>query len=155
MNWLTFAVQWLHVLLGITWFGFAIAMYFFIAPALRPLPEGEARATNGRIGEIGLKAFPVISVLVLVLGFLRGTVFGRIQSFDALTTPYGIAFVIALLGTVGLIYTGARYIGPITAGLRDAPDFGAAAARLERVSRIDLALFAVVFTCMIFMRMQS
>jgi uncharacterized membrane protein len=152
VDWLTVAVQWLHVLLGITWFGYAIAMYFFVTPALRALPESEARATNSRLGEIGLRAFPIISALVLILGVLRGTLFGRIQSFEALTTTYGIVFLIALLGTLGLIFTGARYIGPITRDLRDTPDFGASVARLERISRIDLGLFAVVFTCMILMR---
>jgi uncharacterized membrane protein len=152
VNWLQFAVQWLHVLLAITWFGYAISMHFFVAPALRALPEAEARATNWRLGEIGLRAFPIISALVLILGVLRGTVFGRIQSFEALTTTYGILFLIALLGTLGLIFTGARFIGPIMSGLRDAPDFGASMARLERISRIDLGLFAIVFTCMILMR---
>ena len=29
-----FAVQWVHVLLGILWFGYALSMYFLVTPAL-------------------------------------------------------------------------------------------------------------------------
>lgn len=152
MNWLTFGVQWLHVLLGIVWFGYAISMYFLVAPALDELPESQGRITNSRLGQIGARVFPIVSVLVILLGILRGTVFGRIQSFDELVEPYGIAWLIGLVFTLGLIYTGARYIGPQFEGLKDAPDYRAAVQRLRAVSRIDLGLFGVVFTCMILMR---
>jgi uncharacterized membrane protein len=152
VNWLTFGVQWLHVLLGIVWFGYAISMYFLVSPALIALPEEQGRITNSRLGEIGRRVFPIVSVLVLLLGILRGTVFGRIQSFDALFTTYGIVWIIALVFTLGLIFTGARYIGPLLEGIRDAPDYRAAGERIRAVSRIDLGLFGVVFTCMILMR---
>ena len=152
MNWLTFGVQWLHVLLGIVWFGYAISMYFLVSPTLTELPEEQGRITNSRLGAIGKRVFPIVSVLVIVLGILRGTVFGRIQSIDALFTTYGIVWLIALAFTLGLIYTGARYIGPLFEGLKDTPDYPAAIRRLRAVSRIDLGLFGVVFTCMILMR---
>jgi len=152
MNWLTFAVQWLHVLLGITWFGYAISMYFLVTPALVQLPEEQGRITNSRLGEIGRRVFPIVSVLVLLLGILRGTVFGRIQSVDALFTTYGIVWIVALVFTLGLIFTGARYMGPLLEGIRDAPDYRARGERIRSISRIDLGLFGVVFTCMILMR---
>jgi uncharacterized membrane protein len=152
VNWLTFGVQWLHVLLGIVWFGYAISIYFLIAPALAELPEGQGRITNSRLGEIGRRVFPIVALLVLLLGILRGTVFGRIQSFDALFTTYGIVWMIALLFTLGLIFSGARYMGPALAGIKDAPDYRAAGERIRTISRIDLGLFGVVFTCMILMR---
>ena len=152
MDWLQFGVQWLHVLLGITWFGYAIAMYFLVGPALAELPEGQGRITNSRLGEIGRRVFPIVAVLVLVLGILRGTVLGRIQSFDALFTTYGIVWIIALVFTLGLIFTGARYMGPLLERIKDAPDYRAMGERIRAVSRIDLGLFGVVFTCMILMR---
>ena len=152
MNWLTFAVQWLHVLLGITWFGYAISMYFLVTPALVQLPEEQGRITNSRLGEIGRRVFPIVSVLVLLLGILRGTVFGRIQSVDALFTTYGIVWIVALVFTLGLIFTGARYMGPLLEGIKDAPDYRARGERIRSISRIDLGLFGVVFTCMILMR---
>ncbi len=154
MDWPTFAVQWLHVLLGITWFGYAISMYFLVSPALAELPESQGRITNSRLGQIGKRVFPIVSSLVILLGILRGTVFGRIQSFEDLSTTYGILWVVALVGSLGLVFTGARYIGPILEGLRDTPDYPAAVQRLRTVSRIDLGLFAIVFTTMILMRFQ-
>jgi uncharacterized membrane protein len=152
VDWLTFGVQWLHVLLGIVWFGYAISMYFLVTPALVELPEEQGRLTNSRLGEIGRRVFPIVAVLVLLLGILRGTVFGRIQSFDALFTNYGIVWIIALVFTLGLIFTGARYMGPLLEGIKDAPDYRATGERIRAISRIDLGLFGVVFTCMILMR---
>ncbi len=153
MDWIQFAVQWLHVLLGITWFGYAIAMYFLVSPALAEMPEQQQRLTNARLGEIGAKIFPVVGGLVLLLGILRGTVFGPIDSLESLFgTAYGITWLVALVATLALFYTGARHIGPAFVGLKDAPDFPAAAARLRRVATFDLGLFAVIFTCMILMR---
>jgi uncharacterized membrane protein len=152
VNWLQFGVQWLHVLLGIVWFGYAIAMYFLVGPTLAELPESQGRITNSRLGEVGRRVFPVVSVLVLLLGILRGTVFGRIQSFDELFTTYGIVWIIALVFTLGLIFTGARYMGPLLEGINESPDYRAAGERIRAVSRIDLGLFGIVFTCMILMR---
>ena len=153
MNWLQFAVQWLHVLLGILWFGYALSMYFLITPALMELPEGQGRITNSRLGEIGKRVFPIVGLLVVALGIIRGTVFGPINSFDDLFgTAYGWTWLVALLATVALFYTGARYIGPTFEGLKDAPDYPAAVQRLRRISTFDLGLFFVVFTCMILMR---
>jgi uncharacterized membrane protein len=153
MDWLQFVVQWLHVLLGIAWFGYAISMFFLVSPALAALPDAELRSTNMRLGELGAKVFPVVGILVLVLGFIRGTFLGPIDSLDEVVgTAYGITWLVALFVTVALFYTGARYIGPGFVGLKDAPDLPAAIARLRRLAMIDLGLFLVVFTCMILMR---
>lgn len=153
MDWLQFAVQWLHVLLGLLWFGYALSMYFLVTPALEALPESEARLTYGRLGAIGAKVFPIVGLAVLVLGILRGTVFGPIDSFDDLFgTAYGWTYLVALLGTIAIFFTGARYVGPTFEGLKDTPDLAGSLARLRRIAGIDLGLFFVVFTCMILMR---
>jgi uncharacterized membrane protein len=153
MDWLQFAVQWLHVLLGILWFGYALTMYFLVSPALMELPESQARITTSRLGAIGARVFPIVAVLVLLLGIIRGTVFGPINSLeDLFGTAYGWTWLVALVATLGLLFTGARYIGPQFEGLKDAADYPAAVARLRAISRIDLVLFLVVFTCMILMR---
>jgi putative copper export protein len=152
VNWLQFGVQWLHVLLGIVWFGYALSMYFLIAPPLAKLPEGQQREAFGRLAEVGPKVFPIVATLVLVLGFVRGTFLGRIKDISDLATPYGIFWLVGLIGTLALLFTGARFIGPGFDALRDAPDYEAAAARLRAVSRIDLGIFFVVFSCMILMR---
>lgn len=91
--------------------------------------------------------------LVILLGIVRGTVFGPIDSIDALFgTAYGITWLVALVVSIGLVVNGARNIGPATTALKDAPDFAAAGARLQRFAQIDLVGFLIVFTCMILMR---
>lgn len=153
MNWLQFGVQWLHVLLGITWFGYTIAMYFLVSPALAEMPESQLRVTQSRLGDTAARVFPIVGGLVLLLGIIRGTVFGPLDSLDAvLGTTYGITWLVAMVTTIGLFYTGARHIAPAHEGLKDAPDFPAAAAAIRRIMTIDLGLFAIVFTCMILMR---
>ena len=153
MNWLTFAVQWLHVLLGILWFGYALSMYFLITPALARLPEGTQREANLNLGALGQRVFPIVSPLVILLGIIRGTVFGPIDSIDAVfSTTYGITWLVALLASVALVVNGARNIGPSLKAFKDEPNFAAAGARLQRLTQIDLVLFLVVFTCMILMR---
>ena len=92
-------------------------------------------------------------MLVLVLGILRGTVFGRIQSIDALTTTYGIVWIIALVFTLGLIFTGARFMGPQLRGTQGRAGLPRArASACGRCRASTSACFGVVFTCMILMR---
>jgi len=153
MNWLQFAVQWLHVLLGILWFGFALSMHFIISPALAEMPEAQQQKTTFRVGEIGGKVFPVVGILILLLGIIRGTLLGPIDSFaDIFGTAYGITWLVALLATVALFITGARFIAPTFARMKETDDFPAAAARLRRITTFDLGLFFVIFTCMVLMR---
>jgi hypothetical protein len=130
-------------------------MHFLISPTLAQLPEDKGRITNSRLGEVGARVFPFVSLLALVLGILRGTVFGRIQSFEAVTTTYGIVWLVAMVLTIAIIMNNARFIGPTFAGLKDAPDYRGSIERLQSLTRIDLALFTVVFTCMILMRFMS
>jgi hypothetical protein len=127
-------------------------MHFLVSPTLAQLPEEQGRITNSRLGEVGKRVFPVLSLLVLALGILRGTVFGRIQSFEALTTTYGIVWLLALVVTIAIIVNGAVFIGPRFEGLKDTPDYRGTVARLRSLTMIDLALFTIVFTCMILMR---
>ena len=153
MNWLTFAVQWLHVLLAILWFGYSLSMSVLVAPALARLPEGPQREANFHLGQLGSRIFPIVAPLVILLGVVRGTVFGPIDSMDALFgTGYGITWLVALLVSIALVVNGARNIGPASMAMKDAPDFAAAGARLQRFAQIDLVGFAIVFTCMILMR---
>lgn len=153
MNWLAFGVQWLHVLLGIVWFGYALSTTFLIAPPLRTMPEATLRDIYGRLAGMGRRVFPIVGLGVLLLGILRGTVFGPINSFeDAFGTAYGLTWLLAMALTIGLFVNGARNIGPAFEAVREAPDFSAAVDRLNAVTRVDLVLFFIIFTCMILMR---
>jgi hypothetical protein len=48
---------------------------------------------------------------VIVLGILRGTVFGQIKTLDALTTTYGLTWLVALVLALFTFYWGYRVIG--------------------------------------------
>ncbi len=153
MNWFQFAVQWLHVLLGILWFGYTLSVYFLIAPPLATMPEATVREIFGRLGAAGQRVFPVVGILVLLLGIVRGTLVGPIKSIEAaFTTAYGLTWLVALVVTIGLFANGARNMGPAFEAIKESPEYGAAIARLRTVTRIDLVLFFIIFTCMILMR---
>ena len=153
VNWGQFIFQWLHVLLAVVWFGYSLSMYFLVAPALARLAEGPQREANFELGRLGQRVFPIVAPLVILLGIIRGTVFGPIDSFEALFgTAYGITWLVALVVAILLVFNGARYLGPATTAMKDAADFAGAGARVQRLAQIDLAGFMVVFTCMILMR---
>src|SRR4029079_6901884 len=54
------------------------------------------------LGVRGIAVYRVVAPLIIVLGFLRGTVFGPIKNLDALTTAYGITWLVALVVTIAL-----------------------------------------------------
>jgi len=102
---------------------------------------------------------------VILLGILRGTVFGQLRSLDALTTAYGITWLVALVFAIGTFVWGLRVIGPSLERLATIPDaealnadgsatpaLAALIARVKRVVLLELVGFLVIFTCMILMR---
>ena len=87
MNWLTFTVQWLRVLLAIVWFGYSMTLTFLVAPALARLPEGPQRDANFHIGKLGQRVFPIVAPLVILLGIIRGTSSGRSTPSTSSSAP--------------------------------------------------------------------
>jgi hypothetical protein len=95
-------------------------------------------------------------VLVVALGFLRGTVFGQLHSVaDVFGGAYGLTWLVALL-------TGVALLGWTFIVLKRALDrlntaqgpeqFAAGLTRAKVLTTAELAFFAVIFTCMILMR---
>lgn len=165
MDWIVFVVQWLHVILGIFWFGAILYSDFILIPAINTLPLATQKAVGAALGVRGNRIFPAVAVAVLILGVIRGTMFGPIKSFDALTTAYGITWLVALVATIVTIVFAVRVLGPSLERLGSIPDAealnpdGSASARLttlleqaKRNSFLELGLFLVIFTCMILMR---
>jgi len=162
VNWVTFGVQWLHVLLGIVWFGYSLAMAIFVIPVLSSLPIPVQRQIGAGLGA---RTEPILDVLVptlVVLGFIRGTVLGPIQSVaDVFTTAYGITWLVALLAAVA-VYLWSRFViigairllneAPLTPDGGPTPEMEAALSRVERVTVLELLGFFVIFSCMILMR---
>ena len=102
---------------------------------------------------------------MIVLGILRGTVFGQIQSLDELTTTYGLTWLVALIAAVGTFAWAKMKIEPgihrmnaiplaeaLLPNGTPSPAMLAAVGVLKRATALELIGFLVVFTCMILMR---
>lgn len=166
MDWAQFAVQWLHVLGGIFWFGGTLYVNFVAIPAIMRTPPEHAREVTRALNHQGDRVIIPVAIATIVLGFLRGTVFGQIKSFDVLLgTAYGWTWLFGLVAAVGTLYWGARVLAPAakrlvetdaawTAGPdgKPTPEAQAAVAPVVRVALIELIGFAAIFTAMILMR---
>ena len=162
MDWVVFVVQWLHVLLAILWFGNSLSLAAVIIPALNRLPLVNQQQVGAVLGERGVRVFDVVGPAVIILGLLRGTVFGQIRDANALFgTAYGLTFLVALIVATATFLWGRYVIVPATQVLAKAPvnpdgtptaELDAALERAKRVTVLELIGFLVVFTCMILMR---
>ena len=161
MDWLQFVVQWLHVLLGILWFGAALYTDVVLIPAISHMSLERQREIGAALGVRGTAVFRIVAPLIILLGFLRGTVFGPIKSLDVLTTAYGLTWLVALLVTIALYrwafttYTGALKAlttVPLAPDGSSTPEVEAATERVKKLAVLELVFFFVIFTCMILMR---
>ena len=161
MDWVLFGVQWLHVLLGVFWFGNAIAVAVILIPAISALPIPTQRQIGSRYADIAERTFKVVAPTVIALGIIRGTVLGPIRSLDSLGTAYGITWLIAMVAAIATLLWGLYVIGgaaqimsaaPLGPGGEPTPELVRATARVKQVAVLELVGFLVVFTCMILMR---
>ncbi|HET6650341.1 MAG TPA: hypothetical protein VFH79_09315 [Candidatus Limnocylindria bacterium] len=165
MNWGQFVVQWLHVGLGVLWFGTVLYNATILIPAISRLPLGEQRRVGSLIGEQGFKVIRPVAGAVILLGLIRGTLFGPIKSLDMLTSAYGITWLVGLAFAIGAYVWAERMVGPALARMNAIPEAealgpdGAPTPALEsavgvvkRNAVLELGFFAVIFTCMILMR---
>jgi hypothetical protein len=162
VDWIAFGVQWLHVLLGIIYFGNALAVALILIPSLNPLPIPIQRDVGFSYGERATRLFDVIVPLIIILGILRGTVFGPIDSFgEVLGTRYGVTWLVALVVTVGVFLWGRLEITPAVRAMNivpldengaATPELVAATDRVTRLVVLELSGFLVIFSCMVLMR---
>ena len=162
MNWVTFGVQWLHVLLGIVWFGNSLVLAVFVIPAMSTLSITTQRQIGVALAKRATPILDVVVPIIVVLGFIRGTFLGPIKSVtDVFTTAYGITWLVALVATIATFAWGRLVIvgavnalnaAPLTAEGTPTPEFEAALDRAKRLTVVELLGFAVIFTCMILMR---
>lgn len=162
MDWLVVVVQWLHVLLGILWFGNALALDVIVIPAINRLPIVAQREISSYIGSRATPIFHVVVPLIIALGFVRGTFLGPIKSVDdVIGTAYGLTWLTALSVTVTTYLFGLFVIVPALRAMDQvpvAPDgsptpaLETATNRVKRLVSLELIGFLVIFTCMILMR---
>lgn len=162
MDWIVVVVQWLHVLLGIIWFGNALVVATILIPTLNPMPISLQRQVGGAYGERASRLFDVIVPAVIILGVVRGTLLGPIDDIgEVFSTAYGLTWLVALLVAIATFLWGRIVIngavrtmnsislnadGTASAELKQATD------RVKRVVVLELLGFLVIFTCMILMR---
>lgn len=159
--WLFIAVQWLHVFFGVFWFGSRLIVTFVLLPTMRRVSQARQHDFLGELIRHFVRIEPALGVATLALGILRGTVFGAVTGFDvAFGTTYGLTWTAALVlgaaiaivgGMVGAAFMRLEAI-PVAADGSSQVKFDRQLARTEMYSRLSLALFFLIFTCMILMR---
>jgi len=162
MDWAVFAVQWLHILLAILWFGNSLSLATITIPALSRLPLISQQAIGAELGIQGIRVLDVVGPAVILLGILRGTVFGQIHDVATIFgTAYGLTWLVALVVAISTSLWGRFVIFPRTRALSSAPvkpdgtpaaELETALARAKRVIVLELLGFLIVFSCMILMR---
>ena len=162
MNWIAFVVQWLHVLLGIIWFGNSLILALVLIPTLNALPIPVQRDVGGRYGERSTRLFDIVVPLIIILGFIRGTLLGPIDAVeDVFSSAYGITWLVALIAAIATFLWGRLIIvpavrrmdaQPLDAQGGPTPELVMATDHVKRVVVLELVGFFVIFTCMILMR---
>jgi uncharacterized membrane protein len=146
-------VQWLHVLGAIFWFGGTLFSNFVVIPAMRAISVPAQQEFGAAVGKTAQIIRP-IAYTTIVLGVLRGTLWGPVKSADFLGTAYGITWLVALFVSVGLILYAQLVLEPFRLRIQRAtPDQAAAIVRQAgALFGTELLGFFVVFTTMILMR---
>lgn len=159
-------IQWLHVLLGIFWFGGSLYLNFIVVPVILKMPLGQQREISVPLGIRSNQILPLVALLVILLGLLRGTIWGPVHSFTFLFgTAYGLTFLISLLLTCMVESWGYFVTGKAAAHLNTFPmidvlkpdssialAFNAQVQRVKLFILIELLGFFIIFTCMIMLR---
>jgi uncharacterized membrane protein len=159
-------IQWLRVSLGMFWFGGEMYLNFIVVPVVLKLPLGQQRDITVPLGVRSNQILPLVAILVILLGLLRGTIWGPVHSFSFLFgTAYGLTFLASLLAASAVELWGYFVVGkgaerlsmfPLAevtkAGSTAALAFGAQVQRVKLLILAQLLGFLLVFTCMILMR---
>jgi uncharacterized membrane protein len=100
-------IQWLHVLLGMCWFGSTLSLDFVVIPAVMTLPLEQQRAVSKPLNFFTNRMLFPAAILVIMLGLVRGMIFGQVQSWNSLIgTAYCLTFLVASLAGVATFLWG-------------------------------------------------
>jgi uncharacterized membrane protein len=151
--WLIIILQWLHILGGIAWFGSYIFLDFVMWPAIWRLPASQSRILKEATFARATPLYGVIGPVVVLLGIVRGTVFGPVRSLDFLVGPaYGITWLVALMLGISLMLWGALWhshgVGPVWEGDKVSPR---AVRRIKSGFVFEMLTFGCVICCMVLM----
>jgi hypothetical protein len=155
------AIQFAHIAAGAAWFGGSLFANIVVVPfILRQPPQRQRELIGGLI--IGPERVMIGAALgTAVTGLLQGTLYGRIRSLDALASPYGGAWLGAILLALVVFAIGGRVTSPAARALRDDDEIWADApeptaphaafARLRLGFRLEFAGIAGILVLMALM----
>lgn len=159
-------IQWVHVLLGIFWFGSTLYLDVVVIPAVMTLPLEQQRTVSKPLTTFSERVIIPAAILVIILGLVRGTIFGPVQSWSFLFgTAYGLTFLLAGLSAIATLLWGHFVVAHAARRLDTFPladvmksggtvalAFAAQVQRVKLLALLELLGFFVIFTCMILMR---
>jgi uncharacterized membrane protein len=164
MDWGEATLQWLHILFGTFWFGGALFANFVVVPAMMKLPAEPQQQFLKVFAHQADRVMLIAASGTIILGFLRGTVFGDIKNLDALGTTYGIWWLVGLIAACATYAYGTWYMAPrakrlsadmAAAGIGPGDPMptalAAAMSQVKLLALLELVGFFVVFTAMIAM----
>jgi len=162
--WVDLIAQWVHVLAATFWFGSTPFVTFVLMPVVSGLPADVQVGIGERLEPAESRVLRPAAVVTIVTGILRGTVWGPIRSVHyAVSTTYGITWIVALVGTLAIFVFAELLILPNTRRLREVagsspaePDARGGSNRsadqllatLKWASIVELGGFFGILTCM-------
>lgn len=153
LGWITLIVELLHILGGISWFGGYIFMDFVLWPAIWRLPASEGQSVQEKAFKRAAPLYTAVGPSVVVLGLIRGTFLGPIQSFSFLFgNAYGITWLCALILAISLMVWGALWhkygLEPIW---KDGQVRPVVLKRLKGGFIYEMSCFGAILCCMVLM----
>jgi putative copper export protein len=167
MDWARYVVELFHILAGIFWFGAILYIDFVVIPAFLPLPPAIQRPASQALAKRAMRVVPPAAVAVIVLGILRGTIWGPIQSVDALlNTNYGLTWLAALVLAIATYAWGDRTVAGLSTRLFNDDSYWVLSAdgqppakttqllaTLRRNGMVELVLFLLIIAAMVLLSM--
>jgi uncharacterized membrane protein len=164
--WGLIVIQWLHVLLGMFWFGSMLYLDVVVIPAVMTLPLEQQRTVSKPLTIFSDRVLIPAAILVILLGLVRGTIFGPVKTWTFLLgTAYGLTFLLALLAALATLACGLLVLNRAARRLDTFPlaevmksggtvarAFASQVQRVKRFVLLELFGFFIIFTCMILMR---
>jgi uncharacterized membrane protein len=164
MDWGEATAQWLHILFGTFWFGGSLFANFVVVPAMMRLPAEPQQQFLRLFAEQTDRMFLIAASGTIVLGVIRGTVFGEIKDVADLGSAYGIYWIIGLVAACLTYAYGSWYLAPranrlgaemaaagVGPGGQMPPELAVRMSRIRVLAALELVGFLVVFTTMIAM----
>jgi uncharacterized membrane protein len=154
MLWGHIVVQWLHVLLAVIWFGGTIFLALIVGPTLATASAQTQAEVGAQIAHRAKQLFAPVGGLTILLGIINATVFGPIQSWDALWgSTYGVTVAVSVVLGIALAVFGSM-IGNKAATIAAAPaeQREPIVRQVMGMSKLQLLIFFVAFTLMVLLR---